>query len=146
MSISNLDLASNLLRVIFPIADEAIAAMVKARTTKNDIKDNKISEISSDTETIALNILKEQISIAQDLAIARRIETADEVEIEEVYDTSKEGNAGLKVDSTGMMLGASGKGRVITKRIYKFKGYNKDRVEDYEEAIASILEMNKKNN
>jgi len=49
-----------------------------------------------------------QAKVAQELAIARRVELAEQVEIEEFYDTSGEGNIGLKADEKSVALGASG--------------------------------------
>lgn len=66
--------------------------------------------------------------MAQELAIARRIDNADEVEIEQFYNVSGKGNAGLSVDAnegTGT-LGLGGEGSEVTKRIYRFKGLNKE--------------------
>jgi len=63
-----------------------------------------------------------QAKVAQELAIAQRIRTAEEVEVEELYDYSGEGNLGLNVKDEGVMLGACGKGSRVVKRICRFKG------------------------
>lgn len=46
-----------------------------------------------------------QAKVAQELAIAQRINTAEEVEIEEFYDVSGKGNIGLQVDMKSETLG-----------------------------------------
>ena len=74
-------------------------------------------------QEIEARVLKEQARIEQELAIARRIDSAEEVEIEEYYDTSGEGALGLKGDESSVTVGASGSAKKIVKRIYKFKGY-----------------------
>lgn len=81
-------------------------------------------------EEVAKQALKMQLDqqmarIEQELAIARRIDCAEEVEIEEFYDTSGKGSAGLAADmkSETVTLGLSGEGRVVTKRVYHFKGW-----------------------
>ena len=71
---------------------------------------------------ITSKVMQEQAKVEQELAIARRIDSAEEVEIEEYYDTSGKGNLGFKTDGEDLSFGASGEGRKITKRIIKFKG------------------------
>ncbi len=73
-------------------------------------------------EEIKSSVLQNQAKVEQELAIARRIETAEEVEIEEYYDLSGSGGAGFKGDDKGVTLGVNGEGRKVTKRIIKFKG------------------------
>ena len=69
---------------------------------------------------------REEARALQEFAIADRIGTAEEVEIEEFYDTSGEGMVGLKGDlkSQTASLGVSGSGKRVTKRVYKFRGFN----------------------
>jgi len=74
-------------------------------------------------QEIALRMVERQAKVAQELAIARKIELADEVEIEEFYESSAEGNVGAKVDDSAISLGASGKGNRVTRRVYRFKGH-----------------------
>jgi len=63
-----------------------------------------------------------QARVAQEVAIARRIETAKEVEIEEFYNYSGEGLIGVKSDGESISLGAGGAVRRISKRFYRFRG------------------------
>ena len=62
-----------------------------------------------------------QARVAQELAIAKRIEVAEEVEMEEFYDYSGEASLGLKADKQSVSLGAGASGRRVSKRIYRFK-------------------------
>lgn len=58
-----------------------------------------------------------------------------EVEIEEFYDNSNKGSAGLSADlksSTGG-LNLSGEGIRVSKRIYKFKGKIESDIEEVEQ-------------
>lgn len=71
---------------------------------------------------IKAKALLAQAKVEQELAISRRIDSAEEVEIEEFYDTLGKGNAGLKTDGESISLGLGGEGRRVTKRIIKFKG------------------------
>ena len=71
-----------------------------------------------------LTIAEGRARIARELAIARRIDTAEDVEIEEYYDSAHEGQGGLNVDSKkGVSLGGSGSGKNVSKRVYRFKGW-----------------------
>lgn len=102
-----------------------------------------LDKIKNETKTnIPMDDLKEQIRIVQDLAIAKRIETADEVEIEEYYESEKEGNLGLKGNQEGISLGASGSGSRVVRRVYKFKGYNDKRIDAYEQTRDNVLKIN----
>lgn len=71
---------------------------------------------------IKAKALLAQAKVEQELAISRRIDSAEEVEIEEFYDTSGKASAGIASDGESLSLGVGGEGRRITKRIIKFKG------------------------
>ena len=92
-------------------------------------------------QNLQMQFAQQQARIAQELAIARRIDNAEEVEIEEFYDTSGKGHLGLSVDqaSEAATLGLGGEGRRVTKRVYHFKGW---RPQD-SEVITQILEEKK---
>ncbi len=80
-----------------------------------------------------------QARVAQEIAIAKRIESAAEVEIEEYYDNSGKGSAGLSVNAetqTGSM-GLSGENRRVSKRVYRFKGISSADSEVYEQNADS---------
>lgn len=74
-------------------------------------------------QEIESRFLQDKARVEQELAIARRIDLAEEVEIEEYYDSSGEGALGFKGNSEGVTIGASGGGRRVTKRVYRFKGW-----------------------
>ncbi len=65
----------------------------------------------------------QQAKIAQELAIAHRITNAETVEIEEFYDRSGSGRAGLDIKEANVTFGMSGDGKSVVKRVYKFSGY-----------------------
>ena len=83
-----------------------------------------LQELKEDAlrEEIKASVLQNQAKVEQELAIARRIDSAEEVEIEEYYDISGQGSAGLKGDGAGVTFGLNGEGRKVTKRVIKFKG------------------------
>lgn len=57
----------------------------------------------------------------------------DGVQIEEFYDTMGEGHVGVKADEKSVTLGAGGSGRRVTRRVYRFKGYQAKAVETIEQ-------------
>jgi hypothetical protein len=71
---------------------------------------------------IQASVLLTQAKVEQELAISRRIDSAEEVEIEEYYDISGKGNLGVNIEGENIDLGLSAKGRKVTKRIIRFKG------------------------
>ncbi|MDP5131846.1 MAG: hypothetical protein NWQ54_13245 [Paraglaciecola sp.] len=89
-------------------------------------KKSTIQELKEDAlrEEIKAGVMQNLAKVEQELAIARRIENAEEVEIEEYYDVSGKGNVGVKGTAETVTVGASGEGRKVTKRIIKFKGFS----------------------
>jgi hypothetical protein len=66
-----------------------------------------------------------QARVAQEMAIANRINCSREVEIEEFYDDSSAlgGEAGVKLSQTPTIkIGAKHVQHGVVKRIYRFKG------------------------
>lgn len=71
---------------------------------------------------LEMRMAEAEARVAQELAIARRIETADEVEMTEFFEYAGEGHAGMKVNENSVGVGVSGSGRRINKRKFIFKG------------------------
>ncbi|HEF8773029.1 hypothetical protein ABN057_10195 [Providencia alcalifaciens] len=82
--------------------------------------------------------LQSQAKVEQELAIARRIMYAEEVEIEEQYDGSGDGSFGVKASEKGASLGISGSGRLVTKRIIKFKGFSEQYVQEIKSELNQL--------
>ncbi|QIX22381.1 hypothetical protein FOB41_15120 [Agrobacterium pusense] len=125
------------LQVLVEVAKAVAIASVPfgatiARTIENSSKDvdaasdKGIDELRSELskQELRLGFDLQQAKIAQEMAIAHRIMNAETVEIEEFYDKSASGQAGLGVNETGVNLGLRGDGKSVTKRIYKFSGNN----------------------
>lgn len=103
----------------------AIAAALV--TSQDEIKGAEKKDLDSlekeaKKQQIVMDFQAHQARVAQEVSIAQRIATSEEVEIEEYYDTSGKANAGLKAEVESLTLGASGEARKVTKRIIKFKG------------------------
>jgi len=112
--------------LVNPLAGLILEAVTKAAKLVDTASDKGVSELKDevDKESIRLQFALQQARIAQELAIARRIEMASEVEIEEFYDNSGKGNIGANFDATAktMGLGVGAEGRFVTKRVYHFRG------------------------
>jgi len=133
----------DLLSVAIPLASTILKTM--NGSSEIEIASKNIEEIAVevDKQDVLLQLAQQQARVAQELAIAIRIETADEVEIEEFYDTSKEGKVGVGGSSKGINIGINGSAKRITKRVYKFKGQNDKKAEIYEQKLNEILGSNK---
>ncbi|WP_394648177.1 hypothetical protein [uncultured Sphingomonas sp.] len=107
----------NLVRVIF---DKVAGTAVDASPTE------QMSEVRAETERQEneMRRLEAQAKVAQEMAIAARIEGALEVQIEEFYEYAGEGKLGANIDEKSATLGLSGAGRRVSKRIYRFTGHS----------------------
>ncbi|WP_404302905.1 hypothetical protein [Alicycliphilus denitrificans] len=75
-------------------------------------------------QEISLHMAKMQAQVAQELAIAHRIENAVEVEIEEYYEGNGKGGISGSANLDGGSVFLGGEGRKVVKRIYRFTGAN----------------------
>ena len=78
--------------------------------------------IEAERQALEMKMAEAKARVAQELALAQRIETAEEVEMEEFYETAADGKAGVSVEGEGLSAGISGSGRRVTKRVFRFKG------------------------
>lgn len=83
-------------------------------------------QLEARKQEIAMEMAQIQAKVAQELAIAKRIEIAAVVEIEEFYDVSGNARAGVKATAETISAGISGGGKKVTKRIYKFRGFDSE--------------------
>ena len=89
--------------------------------------------VEAERQELQMRISEAQARVAQEIAIARRIESAEEVEMEEFYDYSGEASVGGRVDEKGIFVGAGGSGRRVSKRIYRFRGHS---MQTFEEIVV----------
>lgn len=116
----------------------ALTPLLIKTLTKSIEKSEKVAETGSlesleqeaARQEIEHRITESQARVAQELAIARRIENANEVEIEEFYDVSGDGNLGLRNNAeSGLNIGLGGSGRKVKSRVYRFKGWQDGLIE-----------------
>ena len=125
---SKIDMAVSALGVVNPMAALVIQGVRVARDAISKASEQGVEKLSEELtkQELLLQFSQMQARIEQELAIARRIDNAEEVEIEEFYDNSGKGSldlAGDAVTQSGKLsLGAEG--RRVTKRVYHFKGWS----------------------
>lgn len=78
--------------------------------------------IEAERRELEMRMSEAEARVAQELAIARRIETAHEVEMTEYFDYSGKGHAGVRADGEGFSAGIGASGRKVSKRKFVFKG------------------------
>ena len=120
------NVSKNVLKYTNPLAWLVIEATEKAIGKSNVVTETgDIEEMKKESlrQELASKMAENQAKVAQEIAIARRIDTAEEVTIEEFYGSSGEGKIGLNSDGENITFGINGAGRRVTKRIYTFKGW-----------------------
>jgi hypothetical protein len=135
---------------VLPLLPGGIAALLLKKTgeiIRDAVAENsnksieKISEETSRQEMITQQLI-DNARVEQEMAISMRIAMSEVVHIEEYYDLSGEGKLGLSVsESSGtggtssdtVTLGASGSGKKISKRVYKFIGWRGDTINNKDE-------------
>jgi hypothetical protein len=100
----------SLLRLITGISNSPIGKQMLGRRLEMEQK--------REDATNAQLLAKAEI----DRAIAKRIETAESVEIEETFDASAKGHAGVSKDDKGAQMGIGGEGQRVVKRKIILKG------------------------
>jgi hypothetical protein len=102
-----------------PIAGAMIQAVQDAKSVL-DLGDMGRLDQELQRQEMSLRMAEMQARVAQELAIAQRIEGAEEVEIEEYYESGGEGSLGFTPGTNS--IGASARGRRVTKRVFRFLG------------------------
>ena len=105
--------------------------------TKSDVDSGDMVELKKEEarQEVSMRMAERQAKVAQELAIAERIRDAEEVEIEEYYDNSREGSGGLNASESGVTLGVSGKTGLVSRRVFRFKGREGKTIEVVREKI-----------
>ena len=110
--------------------------------TKDNVASNKnltTLELNAKKQELNIALAEAQARVAQELAIARRIEVAEQVEIEEFYDLNGDANLGVQGKGKAIALGLTASGQRVSKRIYKFTGVNSTLSEITSEQEQTLL-------
>lgn len=81
-------------------------------------------ELEVAKQKIVMEFQAHQARLSQEIAIAERISTSQEVEITEYYDISGKGQAGITAQESGITAGIGGEGRKVTHRTIKLSGFS----------------------
>ncbi len=122
---SALEIAKAALDVMSPMLGRLVAVTTDSvNKTKLLADSGGIEDLKREAERqeLTMQMAERQAKVAQELALARRIETALEVEMEEFYDVSASGNVGVNTDGGTLSAGLAGKGQKVMKRVFRFKG------------------------
>ena len=107
--------------IIGPVAGVLLDSAKDAEAASQTGELSKLTEEAKRQE-VSLHMARIQAQVAQELAIAHRIENAEEVEIEEYYEGTGKGGAGVSTDGISASLSIGAEGRKVTKRVYRFTG------------------------
>lgn len=121
------------LKVVSPLLGRLMQITVgSADHAEQTAKTGSLEELRAEAERqeLAMQMAERQAKVAQELALASRIESADDVEMEEFYEVSGSGHAGLKSREGTISAGVGGQGQKVTRRIYRFKSNPKPTVVD----------------
>lgn len=123
--------AWDILKYTSPVDWLVAEAVGQAAKSMSEASDKGLQELKVEAEkqNLQMQFAQHQARIAQELAISRRIDNAEEVEIEEFYDTAGKGNMGLEMNTESASLGIGAESRRVTKRIYHFKGWRQSETE-----------------
>lgn len=139
-------IAAGIGSLMFPqvfLAKKLIDLAVSAVESDKSTEKSTTPELREHAERQELEqrIKQANAKIAQEYAIAARIQTAEEVEMEECYEYVASGNGGFQANlATGDVgVTAGGETRRVSKRIYRFKGgLQLDCLSDQVEISASL--------
>jgi len=119
-----LQVTQKAISIVDPMIGSLVEMMLKAITKTENASDD-LDKLRSEAGRQELQMLmaERQAKVAQEVALARRIETAEEVEMEEYYDVSGSGELGVKGDAQNLAVGIGARGQKVSKRIFRFKGH-----------------------
>lgn len=101
-----------------------IVELTSKKVAKSDKSPTEVSSlrVEAERQELEMRIAEAQARVAQEVAIAKRIEAAEEVEHEEFYEYVSSGKAGLKVGVDSAAVDAGAGIKRVSKRVYRFKG------------------------
>lgn len=125
------------------VIELAVKKAIEAFSKKSTDVAQTTAQLSDEARKAELQslVFQSQAKVQQELAIARRILAAEEVEIEEFYDGSASAELGANASTEKVSFGLNGEGRKITKRIIKFKGFNNQIEHILQEIDNSTVEI-----
>lgn len=101
-----------------------IVELTSRKVAKTETGSTEISalRVEAERQELEMRIAEAQARVAQEVAIAKRIESAEEVELEEFYEYVGSGKAGLKLGAESVAVEGGAGVKRVSKRVYRFKG------------------------
>ena len=93
-----------------------------------------LEDLEAAKKDVLTAIAEREARVAQELAIAERISTALEVQIEEFYEYTEEGKLGFSAQGGNPNIGLSASDQRVSKRIYTFKGLRTGNLTEIDES------------
>jgi len=132
--------SKQVMKYVNPLGWLVMEGSEKAAKAMRGASDGTLQELDAEAakQEIQMHFAQHQARVAQELSIAKRIDNAEEVEIEEFYDASGNGKLGIdgNLETSTVSIGARGEGRKITKRVYRFKGWRGVEIESIEQPMV----------
>lgn len=122
------------------IADKIVGLFDKADQQIEGKSDDQIGQ-QLQHERMKSEMLQVQAKAAFEFALASRIVSATEVEVEEFYEGK--GSGGVGIDLGEQTLGAHGKGSKITRRIVRLRGWPENPNGELSIETKSLIEEKK---
>ena len=101
-------------------------ALSESQVDINAAESKGLAELEQEAakQKVIMEFQAHQARVSQEIAIAERISTSNEVKITEYYDASGKGHAGLNANEASVTAGVGGEGRKVTHRVIKFSGFS----------------------
>lgn len=102
-----------------------VESVANSTPAAEEIRDKDLADLEKIAlrQELEMKMAKAQAKVVQELAIARRIQAAEEVDIEEFYDINADASAGVGTDGQNINLGLKASGQKVAKRVIRFRGF-----------------------
>ncbi|GGI64731.1 hypothetical protein ACFQOY_13730 [Enterococcus alcedinis] len=111
--------------IVSSFTSELSRVLLNLYGIQTDSKEKEFDQ--EEMEKLSNIILEANVGpLLKEIAIAERINNSEEVEIEEYYSDDKNGLVGVDINQNQISTGLKASKNNITKRVYKFKGINKE--------------------
>jgi hypothetical protein len=124
-----LQVVNDALPHVLPFAGPIVDAVLRAQRAVAEAESSGADSLRHEAakQQIVMDLQANTARVAQELAIAERMASAEEIEIEEYFEGSGKGVVGLNVEKGVVAAGLNGEGQRITKRVIRLRGFGTSR-------------------